>query len=187
MLRLVIILFIIHYSLFTLQSQDVSFFKENITMKLERDCFYVTGDYFLKTAGDRIVVLVYPFPVDSLYGEVDTIVVFNMSENKPVEILERRKTGVVFKANFEEDNEVHLLISYRQKLLGNKAEYILETTKSWKKPLEQADYQLVVPYGLEITSFSIQPDTLMEAGDERVYYWSRKNFMPSVNMIFGFR
>jgi len=187
MLKSAILLFIIHYSFFPLRSQDVSFYKENITMKLEHDYFYVTGDYFLKTTGDRSVVLVYPFPVDSLYGEVDTIVVYNVTEDQPVEILERRKSGVVFKANFEETNEIHLLISYRQKLLGKTAEYILKTTASWKKPLEQADYQLIVPVEMEITRFSIPPDNLIESGKERVYYWFKKNYMPSDNMVFGFR
>jgi len=186
MCRYLIIFLTLHALLLTLHAQDVSFYKENITMKLERDYFYVTGDYFLKTTGDRSVVLVYPFPVDSLYGEVDTIVVYNVTENQTVEILERRKTGVVFKADFEENSEIHLLISYRQKLLGKKAEYILKTTASWKKPLEQADYQLIVPAAMEVIDFSIPPDYVMLTGEEQVYYWSRKNYMPSVNMVFGF-
>jgi hypothetical protein len=179
--------FALHASLLTLHAQDASFYKENITMKIEKDYFYVTGDYFLKTSGDSSIVLVYPFPDDSLYGEVDTIFVFNVNENKPVEILDRRDYGVVFKINFEENNEVHLLISYRQKLLGNKAEYILETTASWRKPLEQADYQLIIPAEMQIVSFSYQPDHFMNAGDERIFYWSRQHFMPVVNMVFEFR
>ena len=182
-----ILLFVFHFSFFTFQGQDISFFKENITMKIEQDFFYVTGDYFLKTDKDSSIVLVYPFPVDSLYGEVDSILIFNITGNKPIEILSKKKTGVLFRADFGKEKEIQLLIAYRQKLPGNKAEYILESTASWRKPLEQADYQLIVPADLEITRFSIQPDTFMEAGEEMVYYWTKKNYMPRVNMIFEFR
>ena len=187
MLRSALVLFIIHYSLFILPGQEVSFYKENITMKIDNDFFYVTGDYFLKTDKDSSIVLVYPFPVDSLYGEVDSVIIFNMNGNKPFEILSKKKNGVVFRADFGKEKELHILIAYRQKLLGNRAEYILESTASWRKPLEQADYQLIVPADLEITRFSIQPDTFMEAGEEMVYYWTKKNYMPRVNMIFEFR
>ena len=118
---------------------------------------------------------------------MDSILIFNITGNKPIEILSKKKTGVLFRADFGKEKEIQLLIAYRQKLPGNKAEYILESTASWRKPLEQADYQLIVPADLEITRFSIQPDTFMEAGEEMVYYWTKKNYMPQVNMIFEFR
>jgi hypothetical protein len=60
-------------------------------MKLERDYFYVTGDYFLKTTGYLSAVLVYPFLVDSLFGEVDAIFIFNLTTNNPVKILECKR------------------------------------------------------------------------------------------------
>jgi hypothetical protein len=182
-----ILFFIFHFSFFTIQGQDVSFYKENITMKIEQDYFYVTGNYFLKTTGDQLITLIYPLPVDSLYGEVDTISIYNLTTNKPVQILDREKDVVVFKLEFGEYKEVELLISYRQKLLGNRAEYILESTASWRKPLERADYQLIVPAGMEIESFSIKPDESVIAGEEMIYYWTKKNFMPAVNIIIQFK
>lgn len=155
-------------------------------MKLEKDHFYVTGNYFLRTTGDQSIVLYYPFPADSLYGEVDTLTIYNLTAGNPVDMLERKTESAVFRVNFEGNPEIELLIAYRQKLLGNKAEYILETTASWKKPFEQADYQLIVPAEMEITVFSIPPDNMMDAGKEKIYYWSRKNYMPASNMIFEF-
>lgn len=187
MYRSIILLFIIHSSLFTLHAQDISFFKENITMKIEQDYFYITGNYFLKTTGDQSIILVYPLPVDSLYCEVDSINIFNLTTDEPVKILERKKDVAVFKLEFAEYKEVELLISYRQKLLGDRAEYILESTVSWRKPLEQADYQLIVPEGLEIINFSIAPGDSISAGEETIYYWSKKNYMPDRNMVFEFK
>jgi hypothetical protein len=186
MTRFILLFFTIHFSFFTTQSQDISFFKENITMQIEKDYFYVTGIYYLQTRGDTSVVLVYPLPVHSLYGEVDTVVIFNMTTDRFIQPLASRKDAIVFKAGFSEHAQVSLLISYRQKLLGNRAEYILESTASWREPLEQADYQLIVPKETKITSFSIPPDESVESGDETIYYWTRKNYMPPVNMIFEF-
>lgn len=181
------LLFTLHSSLFICKSQDISFCKENITMKLEKDNFQVAGDYFLKTTNDSSIVLFYPFPVDSLYGEADSIIIFNINNNEEIEILSRKKTGVVFRADFGNEKEIHLLIAYRQKLLGNKAEYILKTTAGWRKPLEIADYQLIVEDRLIVTGFSIEPDSFMDSGEEKIYYWSRENYMPSENLIFEFR
>jgi hypothetical protein len=186
MYRSILLLFIIHFSLFTLHAQDISFFKENITMKIEKDYFYVSGSYYLKTAGDQSIILVYPLPADSLYGDVDSIKIFNLTTNEPVKILERKKDVTVFKLEFAEYKEVELLISYRQQLFGNRAEYILESTASWRKPLEQADYQLIVPKDLEINNFSIPPDESIDIGEEKIYYWSKKNYMPERNMVFEF-
>jgi hypothetical protein len=186
-ITLLLLLFIIHYSLFTLQAQEISFFKENITMKLEQDHFYVSGNYFLKTTGDQSITLVYPFPVDTLYGDVDSLRIFNLSTNRLIEPLDVKKEAAVLKVDFGDLKEVEILISYRQKLLGNRAEYILESTRSWRKPLEQADYELIVPDRLKINSFSYPPDESIAAGTETIYYWSRSNFMPSVNMVFEFK
>jgi hypothetical protein len=186
MSRIFFIIFTLHCSLFTAHSQDISFYKENITMQIEKDHFYVTGIYYLQSAGDSSVLLVYPLPVDSLYGDVDTIAIFNLSANKFIEPLARRKDAVVFKADFNGPDPISILISYRQKLLGNRAEYILETTASWQKPLVQADYQLIVPKITKITSFSIPPDESVASENETIYYWTRRNYMPPVNMIFEF-
>ena len=171
---------------YKLHGQDVSFYKENITMKIEGDYFYVSGTYYFRTVSDSSIVLFYPFPIDSIYGEVDTLLIFNLNANKKIEPLETRSNGSVFKVDFGNEQETAILISYRQKLIGNRAEYILTTTASWRQPIEQADYQLIVPDSLNITYFSFKPDKSQPVDDEIIYYWSRRDFMPRMNMVFEF-
>ena len=77
-------------------------------------------------------------------------------------------------------------ISYRQKLLGNRAEYILKSTIGWKKPLDQASYQLIVPSGIRISSFSIAPQDSIVTDGEVVYLWNKYHYMPSENLIFEY-
>jgi hypothetical protein len=155
-------------------------------MKIDHDYFYVTGEYYLRTSGDKSIILVYPFPADSLYGETDSIFIYNLTSDLPVDILVQKRNSLLFNADFGDFKEILILISYRQKLTGNRAEYILESTKGWGKPFEKADYQLIVPSGLEIISFSIPPDESTQTGEEIIYYWARVNYMPSVNMVFEF-
>jgi hypothetical protein len=155
-------------------------------MKLEKDYFYVTGNYYLKTEGDTSIALVYPFPSDSLYGEVDSIIIYNISTGKLIEPYSFNQKAAVFKADFGGFNNIEILIAYRQKLLGNRAEYILESTAGWRKPLEQADYQLITPTDMEILIFSILPDEMIKTDEVKIYYWAKKNYMPDVNMIFEF-
>ncbi|MCK9398930.1 MAG: hypothetical protein M0Q51_02900 [Bacteroidales bacterium] len=181
---LLFLIFLISYSIGF--GQDISFYKENITMKIEKDYFYVTGNYYLKTNGDKLATLVYPFQVDSLMGEVDSIYIFNLTANEPVEPLSNRRDGIVFRADFGDNTELLILISYRQKLSGNRAEYILESTIGWRKPLDQADYQLIIPDNLKVVRFSIPPDESILTDTERIYYWSKTDYMPTGNMVFEF-
>ncbi len=156
-------------------------------MKIDKDYFYVTGSYYLKTTGDTSITLVYPFPVDSMYGGVDLLRIFNLTLNEPVQPLVESNESAFFKAGFGKFKEIEVLISYRQQLPGNRAEYILESTAGWRKPLEQADYQLIVAPGLEIVSFSISPDESIITEQETVYYWTKANYLPDKNMIFEFK
>lgn len=175
------------FTFLNLSGQEVSFYKENITMKIDQGYFYVTGNYYLRTTGDKSITLVYPFPADSLYGEADSIFLYNLSSNRPIDSMVRKKNSILFKAYFGDIAEIIILISYRQKLLGNRAEYILESTKGWGKPLDQADYQLIVPDSKQVLSFSFPPDDSLHTNVETIYYWTRTNFFPTRNMIFEFK
>lgn len=166
--------------------QEISFYKENITMKIEKDYFYVMGNYYLKTNGVQSATLVYPFPVDSLMGDVDSTYIYNLIADMVIEPLSINKDRLVFKADFGDTTELLILISYRQKLLGNRAEYILKSTISWRKPLEEADYQLIIPTEMKIARFSISPDESVTSDKEIIYYWSKKNYMPGSNMVFEY-
>jgi hypothetical protein len=186
MSRLIILLFTLHGSLFTIYAQDVSFFKENITMKIENGYFYVNGTYYLRPGGDTSIVLAYPFPPDSVYGKVDSVFIMDMESGQVIEPLDRRENSLVFRAGFGISDEVAILISYRQEIRANKAEYILKSTAAWRKPLEEATYQLIVPDSLRIVSFAYPPDDSIDTGQEKVYFWTKRNFMPLINMIFEF-
>lgn len=77
-------------------------------------------------------------------------------------------------------------IFYRQRLYGNKAEYILTTAEYWGKPLQVANFQLEIPAHVKIDSLSYEPDSVDVGQDISRYFWQKSNFMPNKNFIILF-
>lgn len=169
-----------------LSGQQLRFYKENITMQIGDGYFYVSGNYYLRGDSAAKRLLMYPFPVDVCYGEVDSVYVFDLSAGEMIAFDRIENKMIVFPIHFTEGAELELKISYRQQLHSNRAEYILETTKTWRRPLDQADFQLIVPNNKRITRFSYPPDSSISGQKEKVYFWTKTNFMPAQNMIFKF-
>lgn len=168
-------------------SQGLSFYQENITMKITKDFFHVTGIYYLRNDKKSSEILIYPYPVDSLYGPVDSICIYNMTTHKNITPLKTDLYKTVFKLDFSDPGDLVIQISYRQKLNRNRAEYILKSTIAWKQPLNQANYQLMVPSGLQISSFSMTPHDSIVTDQEVVYLWNKFNYMPTENLIFEYK
>lgn len=165
-------------------SQEIEFYKENITMEISEGYFNVTGTYYLRSDSNSTFPLTYPFPKDPLYGEVDSIYLFNLKTGAPVEIKKKTGTGILFMAEPDTSGKAEILISYRQKIKGNKAEYIVTTTRTWQKPIEEATFQLITPAGMVIEKSSYPPADTLITSENQVYTWYFFNFMPEENMIF---
>ncbi len=78
-------------------------------------------------------------------------------------------------------------IGYQQKLIGGKAEYILETTSFWGRGFEQAYYDLTFPKTITIDSLSYLPDDLEETETSYKLIWKKKDFLPFKNFIVEFK
>jgi hypothetical protein len=174
------ILFVLLLTIKQISSQNLRFYREDITFGIRDNYLYVDGIYNFCNNGkaDINTFLFYPFPIDSLYAEPDSI----FSDT----IVLKSKTGFFFNVKIKSYGAEKYRIGYRQKLLGNKAEYILLTTQKWGVPLERGIYRLVVPQNLKITSFSYPPDEFDKKNNKITYSWNKKDFMPDKNMVFNF-
>jgi hypothetical protein len=166
--------------------QGFTFYKENITLKIHRGCFYVTGVYYFRNDNSKTEALIYPFPVDPLYGAVDSLFIFNTTTNQVIKPLKTGLDGMAFKVDFSKLREQVIQVSYRQTLLDHRAEYILKSSIGWKKPLDQANYQLIVPLDMRISRFSIFPQDSIVTDHEVIYTWKKQNYFPSENLIFEY-
>ncbi len=186
-----IVWYLIAYTLFIsshVYSQDLQFYREDLAFEIKDNYFIVDGIYNFCNNGETVIeqVLFYPFPIDSLYGVVDSINALDFNAKELAIITKITERGFYFRIELHPYGIGKYKISYRQKLLGNKAEYILVTTQKWNKPFESAQFKLITPAKLKIISTSYVPDSTKQVNSKILYYWSKKDFMPDRNMVFYF-
>jgi len=189
LLRLnIILVFFLLYLGNSIFSQNLQFYKEEMTFEIKDHYFYVSGFYYFCNNENNVVskTLFYPFPNEIDYGHVDSVVAINLKQNSENLIMNVSPKGGFFKVYLEAFGTAKYKVAYRQKINKNKVEYILITTQDWNKPFECASYKLIVPSNIMITSESYLHDSISRKNELVIYYWDRINFMPNKNMIFEF-
>lgn len=178
----------ISLSFLLLSFQNLEFFREDITFEIKNGNFYIDGIYYFCNVGKDTVRgnLFYPFPTDSIYGHVDSVSVVCLSNSEPIEVIKNKEKGVFFKITVDPYSVKKYRVKYKQKLLSNKAEYILVTTHSWNKPMEVANYKLIVSDSIEVDSLSYKEDSTYYENNRKIYCWKKKDFMPESNMVYIF-
>ncbi|MCK4358554.1 MAG: hypothetical protein KAW92_07390 [Candidatus Cloacimonetes bacterium] len=187
-MKIASVFFIILFFSIDVYCHPLEFIQEDISFAIQDSFFCVDGIYYICNVTDKPVknILYYPFPVDSLYGIVDSVFIYNLTDTIPVEIIKRKENGFSFKISLEPFRVGKYKIFYRQKLNGNKAEYILTTTKYWGKPLQIANFKLHIPNHIKIDSLSFEPDSIYVNQDINKYFWQMIDFMPDKNFIIIF-
>ncbi|OQX80308.1 MAG: hypothetical protein B6D61_02150 [Bacteroidetes bacterium 4484_249] len=176
------------FSSFTAFGQGFEFYREDIDFTLNDGVFKVNGYYYFRNeTPDRIISrLIYPFPVDSCYGKIDSVSAVDMV-SKLNKLLKSNRKSAIIELNLNPFDTAVINISYIQKLKSDKAEYILTTTQSWGKGFDIANYQLTTCPRIQIDSITYVPDTLQAIQGKTVYTWTKKNFMPDKNFVLFFR
>lgn len=171
-----------------IHAQEVEFYREDINFTISQSHFTVEGKYhFCNISTDSIrIPIMYPFPLDSLYGDVDSIQVVNLNTGEEMEFTNYRPRGIRFLLVLAPLEIAAYRIAYRQKLNAGRAEYILTTTRHWNKPFEIVNYSLTTPPDIKLDSCSYQPDSVSVSTAENQYFWKKRNFMPQKNMLFWF-
>jgi hypothetical protein len=167
--------------------QRADFFREDITFRLDGIHLDVEGYYWFSNNSDKSIAtdLSYPFP--NFSGEkIDSIRVYNISAGRKTGYNLDGTNGISFSLFIAPHDTALFQIGYRQKLGGDSAVYILRTTQGWGKPLNHAEYKLLVPDSLVIKDFSYPPVKSYEIQGERIYYWTMEYFMPARDMVFHF-
>lgn len=161
-------------------SQGVNFFGEDITFRLDKEYFIVDGIYWFVNESDNPIekIIYYPFPTDSVTGEVDSISIYNISEQREEMALEIRDNSLRYLLLMAAHDTTIYRIGYRQRVRNGCAKYILTSTAGWNRPLEWANYKLIADDKTEINNFCYEPDRLYELDNEKVFYWERRNFLP---------
>lgn len=167
-------------------AQNVLFFeKEDITFEIKDNVFIVQGIYYFNSNSDKEFSILYPFPSDSIYSKPFDISIKYINSGQQVNYkINNDSSSVAFRVLA--DSIQPILISYHQRLISNRARYILLTTNYWQKPLKQVDYKLVTDLDFSVKSFSIQPDKEIEIDNKKIYLWHKENFIPQKDFVIEF-
>ena len=186
MIKKIQLLIILFFFIQTSYTQNLEFFREDITFTIKDNYFFVEGVYYFRNNFNENInrPLYYPFPTEDIYGEITDCVI--SKENVLVEILKQSRKACFFKIEIKPNEEAIYTIKYKQELFSDKAKYILTSTQKWGQPLELINYQLIPDKDFEISNFSYQPDRKIIKNDKIYYYWHKVNFMPDKDFIITF-
>jgi hypothetical protein len=168
--------------------QDANLFRENVTMKLDSAHFTVSGEYFFRNPLSQPVsqTIFYPHLFEKQGTKVDTISIYDESDNIFLKPKRKMTTGVFFLLDLNKNEEKKVRISYTQDHDGQSATYILASARYLPKPLTTATYSLKVSSKIAIDSCSLKPDNQETINDLNYLQWHKANFKPTRDLIIYF-
>lgn len=169
-------------------AQEINFFKEDITFQISEGIFKVEGYYWFSNLTKRSVekLIYFPFGSGNHLEPNDFLEVFNLTEARVHNVLDKTADGFYFVLNLHGEDTATIRIVYQYKIKSDSVIYILRSTQHWQRPLECAEYKLRADKKWFITRFSIVPDKEYTIEEEKIYYWKRINFMPQTDFVFHF-
>ena len=161
----------------------VDFFKEEITLTVSDSSSNISGIYYFRnnTSKTGNFTVMFPFYVDSLSLFPDTIAAyyFENADTIPISIRQIPKQEmVVLNIPLKDRGITCWHLDYSQKILSSRAVYIITSTASWGKPLEDAKYRFLVPAKYKNISVWPEADTVINHDSYMEYYSHKVNFMP---------
>jgi hypothetical protein len=164
-----------------LNSQDLQFYREDIVFRVNTKYVEINGEYYFCNVGDKDkrVALFYPFPGNTK-ELVDSLVAEDLNTNSVIPHQDAR-SGVFIPVFVKAYGQSAYRVYFRQKLKEDHFKYILNSTATWGRPLEIANYELQIPVSVTPDSLSFLPDTSFIINDTRYYQWKKKDFMPDRN------
>ncbi|HVN47367.1 MAG TPA: hypothetical protein VMU30_00955 [Bacteroidota bacterium] len=170
-------------------SQEITFYKEDITITFDHATLLVDGYYwFINHAqAEKTTEIYYPFGITSPHEQVDSVTVTNISQNYSPLLQNQSNKGVMFLLDLPAGDTTVYHITYRQTVLSDSARYILTSTQQWHQPLAHAEYKLILNEQTVLKDLSYSPDKTYHIGNQNIYYWKQDQFMPSRDIVFHFK
>ena len=165
----------------------VSFFQEEITLSVTDSMASVEGVYHFRNISDidAPFPVLFPFYVDSLSLYPETIKAYIIRNDSLVEIPFRKmpeRNAVMLNIPITPKGITVWHLDYSQRILSPRAKYILTSTASWAKPLEDATYKFVVPEKFDSVEVWPEADEVTKHGDKKIYCAHQVDFMPHREM-----
>jgi hypothetical protein len=173
-----IILTVLQSYCLTLSGQELQFYREDILFSIDKNNAVTDAEYYFCNVGDKDMrtTLFYPFP-DNTRELIDSLVVEDLKTNAVIPYREAR-SGIFFEIFVKAYAQSAYRVYFRQQLKEDHFKYILNSTATWGKPLEFANYELQMPLSITLDSLSYRADTSYRLNDILYYKWKKTDFMP---------
>lgn len=168
--------------------KNIFFYKEiiNITV-IQGKWVCVEGIYFYKNISKhrQNIGLRTPFPVNKTHHYPSYISLEEIKQGDLKIINYSVFCGNLFnELNFLPGEEKIIVLNYKQRTDENNGTYIIKTTRSWKRPLKVAYYNITIPDNLKLISTSYKWDMEEKVEGSRIYHYIRKDFFPDKDLDF---
>jgi len=160
---------------FLMAQGKLEFIRENIDFSITLSLFTINGIYVFANHTNNELRQTILFPFSNESDSIQIKRVYNLSYNENL-LYRKTANGIAFKMIVMPYDTVNIAISYSQKTEKENI-YILESTQTWDKPLQNADYSLSIDNSVTVDSLSLRPDTLIN----NVYFWTKTDFYPNDN------
>ncbi len=172
-------------SITALNAQIADFSSEKLTFTIHPQFVEMSGSYFFTNRAGQVVSLpiVYPFCVNAQQAFPDSIKI-TTADGRLLNF-QRRGDYVSFAVPLAEKGRTEVVIYFRQPVNRPQFEYILTSTRSWRKPLDSADFSVIVPQSCSLTDLSlpfVQIDTTVDFCTYRLHF---EEFYPDKNLKFS--
>lgn len=173
-----IILTVLQSCCLTFNGQDLQFYREDIVFSIHKKNAETDALYYFCNVGEKDirVALFYPFP-ENTKELIDSLVVEDLKTKAVIPHREAR-SGIHFEVFVKAYGQSAYRVYFRQLLRENHFRYILNSTASWGKSLEFANYELQMPLSIIPDSLSYPPDTSFIIKDMLYIKWKKTDFMP---------
>lgn len=170
-----------------IRQAPVDFFQEEITLTVNDSTCFISGIYYFRNNMDHsgTFPVAFPFYIDSLslYPDSLSAYIVDNSDTIPLSVRRNIRGGPVVLNIPLKSREVTIWhLDYRQRILSPRAVYILTSTSSWGKPLEDATYRFIAPATFQNLVAWPEPDSVIRNNDKIEYISIRKDFMPRRDM-----
>lgn len=187
--NLFIFLIIVYFAL-SASGQSISFYRENMVMKLDASHVTVTGEYsFMNNyPAEANKTVFFPLPLTTGELRLDSISIFDESEQTYIRHMRRLPSGLFFQLTFHGQEQKKIRIFYLMDHDGRHVRYLVMThIQYWKKPIQQGTYTLQVEDpAIIIDSTSYKPDKVLSANASTIYTWRKVNFNPDRELDIWF-
>lgn len=176
---------------FAFEGEVLDLSLERISAEHDTLLWTVSGRFFLSNLHHEALsrLIWFPVPASDSVGVAEDVLVSLIEpvDSMEVELLYQNPRGFGFRLDLPARSFAGVRISYRQRISGSEARYVLLTANAWGRPLPSSEIHLSLGQGINITDLPY-PNPVISLGDlASTYHWTFLDFVPDKDFVLRFQ